>query len=237
MPPHSQSVEEAIDDDFLDDIQDFDEVSSSPPQQDQRRANILNSPSSNNKKSKFTSFGSTAPPTTPKRERETSTLAPAIPVTPKSVGSKPNDKWAEIIGDPESPFYARRNALSASSAATVAANDVSPASAHTSPLFGSGQAAAANGASDSRDGIIPSIPSAHLTSLSASFTSFASAHNESLAALSKQIETLERQLKAANLKTAYHERNERRLQEETDQLKTNISVLKRENEELKLARY
>ena len=232
QPPLSQSAEEAILEDWGEDIEDFDDSA--------ENANFVNNMSAN-KKGKFVSFGAAGPPTTPKKEQEEvfesaagptprtpQRLAPGLPVTPASVekqglGARAAgvavDKWQEILNDPSSPFHARRNAL--------LGENCSPTSTGTAPLLGSGR-------TDTSPLAPGSTYSSHVRSVSNLVTHFAATVQDELSTAGRSADTLERQLKAAQAKAAYHEKKEKESRKEMEEIKEQLRSAKKENEQLRL---
>lgn len=241
----SQTVEEAMEENWDEDIEDFDDFESGGTGKKPK----VGEPSTPSRR--FTSFA--GPPTSPLSKRTPSTppkqLAPGLPVTPdtasnnninRSITPHGISKWQQIRDDPSSPFHARANALLKSETDA----DISPKSASTASLI-------------ARDPSDPSLNSEqrHLepyetpskTLLPADNTSpsksarqasehvsrFSNMLLNDLETLAKQSESAERQLKAMKQKAMYHEKREKAAQTELAQVKEKLKLLVAENEQLK----
>ena len=245
--PHSQTVEEAIDEAWEDDISDFDDFEAggdgrSPGKGKAGRGSTTG-------QGKFVSFDGSdrrdnrsAAPATPPRGLQ----PPQLPVTPTSVLHATNGstsaarsasalpstsaasaaKWEQIRSDTSSPFHARANALLGGVA--------SPPSAATTPLLsnpsvrapGSGvldSPSAGAGAGAGPDGGVSMSPAInHLANLSLVADKLAETVRGEVESLTRTMAAQERQLKAMKQKAAYHEKKEKAVRDEMAGIKEKL---------------
>lgn len=219
-----QTPEDAILDDWDEDIEDFETFERGGPADGQGDPN---SPLSNKKGGrggggKFVSFGGVAAtPTTPPR------LAPGLPVTPTSnttstANNRALDKWRAIREDPSDPFYERGRALLGSGGQNVGS---SPSSATT----GSGDTThplitppRTDDASVTTAQQAPTTPAHAVRSLSEQITQFNTGIAEQLSSAAKSLETNERRLKASEQKARHHQEMEKKLRGEIDGLREKL---------------
>lgn len=244
----SQTVEEAIEENWHEDIEDFDDFVAGGTGKKPK----VGDPASPNRK--FTSFA--GPPTSPLSKHTaripstpTRQLAPGLPVTPDTAQSSKNrsmtphgiSKWQQIREDPSSPFHARANALLKSEVD----DNVSPQSASTAslidrdtsdPAIQADQPAQAPYETPSKT-LLPAdttSPSKSARQASEHVNRFSSMLLNDLETLAKQSESAERQLKAMKQKAVYHEKKEKEVQAELAQVKEKLKLVMAENEQLKM---
>ena len=243
QPPPSQTAEEAIDEDWPDDL--LEEI------EDAEANRAKNASPKGKSTERFNSFG----PTMPKTKNESSFLSPLsalktpprpqqpLPVTPTSLlpgapESSTNNvdasasKWQQIRDDPNSPFHARANALlggngqARRAGSPISSNGTGELLSSPSPVKSSNESLAAPASA-------PETPSGQIRTITSSFSELSASIASSLESASKTTATLERQLKAAQMKTLYHEKREKEAREELAEAKQKIAALQRENEDLR----
>ena len=242
--PHSQTVEEAIDEAWEDDISDFDDFEAGGDGRSPGKGKA--GKGSNAAHGKFVSFDGSdsrndrsAAPHTPPRGLQ----APQLPVTPTSVlhangstsaarsaSAMPSTntasaaKWEQIRSDASSPFHARANALLGGVA--------SPPAAATTPLLsnpsvrapGSGAldspSAGAGAGADGGGSVSPATN--QLANLSLLTDRWAETVRGEVENLTRTIAAQERQLKAMKQKAAYHEKKEKAVWDEMGGIKEKL---------------
>lgn len=244
----AQTVEEAMEENWDEDIEDFDDFEAGGT----GKKSKVGDPASPTRK--FTSFA--GPPTSPLSKhtaRMPSTppkqLAPGLPVTPDTAPGSKNrsvtphgiSKWQQIREDPSSPFHARANALLKNESDI----DTSPASASTASLLARDrsdptiQEESNNTAYETPSKTLLPTDSAISPSKSARQASehvsrFSNMLLNDLETLAKQSESAERQLKAMKQKALYHEKREKEIQMELIQVKEKLKLVMAENEQLRM---
>lgn len=251
MSQQSQTVEEAMEENWDEDIEDFEDFEAGGSGKKPK----VGEPATPGRR--FTSFA--GPPTFPLSKhaaniRTPSTpprqLAPGLPVTPdtastsrnRSVTSHGISKWQQIRDDPSSPFHARANAL----LKIEADGDVSPKSASTASLLARDtsdpaivpdQAGSSSYETPSKT-LLPTdsntTPSKSARQASEHVTRFSNMLLTDLETLAKQSESAERQLKAMKQKATYHEKREKDAQAELSQIKEKLKLVMAENEQLRM---
>ena len=239
-PTHSQTVEEAIEEAWEDDISDFDDFEAggdgrSPGKGKARKGGDA-------AQGKFVSFDgedsrrtSLAAPATPPRGLQ----APQLPITPtsashtdgaafgfttalRSVSAMPSAsaasaaKWEQIRSDASSPFHARANALLGAT---------SPPSAATTPLLSNPSVRApGSGTLDSpSSAVVPVSPATdRLATLSLLTDKMAETIRGEVEILTRTVAGQERQLKAMKQKAAYHEKKEKTVRDEMAGMKEKL---------------
>lgn len=245
-------MEEAIEDNWDEDIEDFDDFVAGGTGKKPK----VGDPASPSRK--FTSFA--GPPTSPLSKHSaripttpTRQLAPGLPVTPDTAQSSKNrsvtqhgiSKWQQIREDPSSPFHARANALlksegddntspQSASTASLLARDTSDPSIHIGQ-----QAQQSTHETPTKSTLLPedaTSPSKSARQASEHVNRFSNMLLNDLETLAKQSESTERQLKAMKQKASYHEKREKETQAELQIVKEKLKLVMAENEQLKMMR-
>lgn len=239
-PPSSQTVEEAIDeewdDDMLDDIAEFDGSASQEAQTKSPKPTF----------NKFTSFSGVQAPTTPKHSNEatfesgsgsTQYLTPprlqqGLPITPKSAGgggaeSAASKKWQTMMEDADTPWKERRDQMFSPGAkgkegTTASGTNSQDLANHLFPTTPS--------PTEPVDATpAPDTPSRHLQTMTDQLSNL----QTSVESASRSTIALERQLKAAQQKAAYHEKREKEARAELEEMRKKVRTLQHENEVLR----